>query len=322
MSANKDRKSWFESNPKKTIGGVVIFIIIISVILLEFILRIFFGLGNPILYDSNPFYGYRLLPHQNITRFYGTKIIVNNLGLRADEDWDSNRNKKVLFLGDSVTYGGSYIANKELFSTLAINKFKDYHSGNGGINGWGVENAYGLVVESNFLPAEICVSIFIEGDFYRGLAGISGLPFFNKKPKFALEELVLYYMSKFINNRRYLGGGNFSSEKEIEAVVDKAARKLNEMDAYLKSKGIKHVIFISPSREQVILGRPKDERVEKAISKYRLNVNYILDRQNNVYRGDKAKLFYDGIHLSKLGHKIWAEIIQDELVRVVSNDAK
>ena len=144
------------------------------------------GLGGPVLYDSSPIYGYRPLPGKEYSRFYGETIKFNNLSLRAENDWDDKRENKILFLGDSVTYGGSYIDNKELFSCLAVKDFDDYESGNAGVNGWGVENIYGLVVESNFLPAQIYVTTLPEGDFHRGLTRLQGMPIFNNSPKKAI----------------------------------------------------------------------------------------------------------------------------------------
>src|SRR5690606_34750321 len=110
------------------------------------------GLGNPVIYDSSPVYGYRPLPNREYVRFGGSTIKFNNLGLRTNTDWDETKANKILFLGDSVTYGGSYIDNNELFSQLTVDLINqsnksDYMSGNAGVNGWGVENFYGLVVE-------------------------------------------------------------------------------------------------------------------------------------------------------------------------------
>ena len=86
------------------------------------------GLGKPVLYQADLRYGYRPQPNKEYQRYYGAKIKLNNLSLRTNEDWDIKKDNKILFLGDSVTYGGSYIDNTELFSNLAAKGLKNYQS--------------------------------------------------------------------------------------------------------------------------------------------------------------------------------------------------
>lgn len=277
------------------------------------------GLGNPILYDSNPLYGYRLLPNQEITRFMGATITVNNLGLRADENWDENKNDKVLFLGDSVTYGGSYINNRDLFSTIAGRGLNNFKGGNAGVNGWGIENIYGLVVESNFRPAIIYVTTVPEGDFYRGLSRIQGLPFYMASPKYAIMELW-YFFCYLQNNKRYIGGLSLPTDTEIKYAVEKAVKKLKEMDKLLKENGYSHLIFISPSKDQVYGEDTKEHLIQSLLNRYDLNPIYILDRLNKEDLALKGTIFHDGIHLEKPGHKIWGRIIGAEIQKLTQKE--
>lgn len=312
--------SWFERNPKKTIAVTIGVIFLAILVLFEFCLRYFMGFGNPVLYDSNPLYGYRLLPNQEVSRFQSSVIKVNNLGLRADENWDNRVDNKILFLGDSVTYGGSYISNDELFSTLAVKYIEGYKGGSAGVNGWGVENIHGLIVYSEFLPASIYVTVLPERDFYRGLTRLQGLPFWNHKPNSAVQELLYHFFYKE-NLKRYRHWQEYASEAEQKKVVENAVIKLKEVDESLKSQGYLHLIYISPTREQVLQRDEKDKHVFYFLAKYNLNVTFILDRINllNFTSAEKETLFYDGVHLSKEGHIIWAEIMGNDLAKLVEN---
>ena len=156
----------------------------------EILLRVLYGLGNPVLYQPNPLYGYRPAPSQELTRFEGARIQINNLGLRARRDWDDEQAGRVLFLGDSVTYGGSYVDSAELFTELAVQGLNGLESGNGGVNGWGVENVHALIVRSEFLPARTYVTLFIPHDFYRGITSQQAVPYWSRPPSSALEELT------------------------------------------------------------------------------------------------------------------------------------
>lgn len=170
MDANKD--NIFKRNRKKTLAAVILVVSLAMVVSTEILLQKVMGLGDPVIYDVNPAYGYRPLPNRSYRRFGGARLEFNNLGLRAEIDFDASPAGKILFLGDSVTYGGSRIDNADLFSRLAVAEMEGFTSGNAAVNAWGVENIYGLVVESEFRPAQIYVTVVSEGDFYRGLAQI------------------------------------------------------------------------------------------------------------------------------------------------------
>jgi len=203
------RRVLLAEHKRKALLVLVLCLVVFSVGACELLLRALMGLGNPVLYDSSPVYGYRPLPNQECGRFRGATIKINNLGLRAEQDWDAQKRDKILFLGDSVTYGGSYIDNADLFSELAVQRLNrtsggHYVSGNAGVNAWGVENIHALIVERKFLPAAIYITTLPEGDFYRGLTRMQGLPFFNHKPRTALTELWRYFCYRQ-NNGRYRG---------------------------------------------------------------------------------------------------------------------
>jgi len=308
----------FERNKNITIVVLVLFFVlftsVLCLILAEIYLKKVYGLGNPVIYDSNPLYGYRPLPNQDIVRFGGARLKFNNLGLRTDEDWDDKRDDKVLFLGDSVAYGGSSIDNKELFSYLALAGSKNYKSGNAGVKAWGVKNIHGLIVDSNFIPAKLYVTVIPEVDFSRGMTRIQGQPFFNVEPRFALLELWYYFCYKQ-NNRRYKEWQYFVDKEQQEIIVEIAVKKLKEIDTFLKKQGFQHIIFISPTYEQVFEGVPIDSLINSLLEKYDLNPVYILDelKKYNLSEEDQKNMFYDTIHLNKRGHELWAKIIESYL---------
>ena len=319
---NKNR-NFFERHKKKILFVVVSSFFCLSLATCEFLLRQFMGLGNPIIYNSSPIYGYRPLSNKEYARFWGKKITFNNLGLRADRDWNDEKHDKILFLGDSVTYGGTYIDNKELFSHLAVQILNETHnlhylSGNAGVNAWGVENIHGFIRESTFLPSSIYVTTLTEGDFYRGLTRIQGLPFFNKKPRFALQELW-YFFCYQQNNQRYKPWTTFLSEQDTIYVLEKAVKKLKEMDSFLKEKGYRHFLFISPYKSQVVEWESKDTSIYDLLVQYKLAPHYIIDEiaKYNLSKKEREGLFHDGTHLEKRGHELWAKIIATELKRQI-----
>lgn len=298
--------SRFEKHPILTGVFLLLSFSIILIGTLEGFARFGLGLGKVVVYDSHPIYGFRPQPDQHVTR-RGHTVEINSDSLRAHPDWNHTAaDKRILFLGDSVTYGGSYIDNEQLFSRHAAEAL-NLIDGNAGVNAWGVLNVHALVNTMSFLPAATYVTVLPEGDFYRGLNRIGGQPFWTRQPQYALEEILYYGLYK-LNLRM---NGSFSLHalplSEQHLIVNLAANKLKEMDALIKSKGYQHFIFITPSREQVKSEMDTDPFIQQALKKNQVNVHYLLD---DVKKQDHVdSLFYDTIHLTEAGHAVWGALI-------------
>ena len=312
--------NWYALKPKIVLTVCFLFLLAILVIALEVILRSFWGLGDPLLYESSYLYGYRPAPDQVVSRYRNIDIKINNLGLRADNDWDEIKEKKILFVGDSVTYGGTYIANDRLFSALAVKNLDGWESGNGGVNAWGVGNVYHLIVHAGFLPAKVYVSVFPEMDFYRGTSRLPGLPFWSKEPTYAIEE-ALYHFYYRQNMKRYEGiHSNSNSDYERLQAAKISIAQIKELDEFLREKGFIHLIYITPSVKQVLEGHEKDQNILQLVQEYNLPAIYLLDEilALDLSDSDMQALFYDYIHLSETGHSVWAGIIAEDLSEFIN----
>jgi hypothetical protein len=311
--------SLFERHPKITLCGVILVLSLTSIFVLEKIAQSF-GLGKVVVYDTSPVYGYRPIPHQDASRNKNIALRFNNLGLRADVDWDLAQTKnKILFLGDSVTYGGSYIANSELFSTLAIKDFKNYQSANAGVNAWGVLNVHALIKQMAFLPADIYVSVFPEGDFYRGLMRIGGQPFWSQTPKYALEELWQYLAYKINLKKTWSQTQTPLSKSSQIHTVELAALSIKDLNIYFDSQHKKHLLYISPSRSQMQGKTTINTDIKQALQKYNIEVVYIKDKLEQMNIKNIDALFHDEIHLTKEGHRAWGEVISADIKKLVSS---
>ncbi len=314
--------NFFERHPKLTLSSIVISGVLILLAVAEFSLRLVFGLGNPVLYCSSPLFGYRLQPNQFVHR-RGAEIRVNNLGVRADRDWDENIENKILFLGNSVTYGGTYISNNDLFSHLAVQGLSDYVAGNAGVNGWGIENISALIVDYEFLPARTYVSVLQEMDFYRGLSKLAGKPFWTTKPTFALQELLgSFYVDRL--NGMYENHERFVSTLENEKTVERSCARLKAMDNFLKLRGYTHLIYFSTNTDQLLKGVPADTIVAKLLKMYDINGVYLNEKPEllSLSKAEQQELFYDWNHLSKKGHGLWGKIIGEDLRRLLGKPSK
>ena len=108
----------------------------LSLVLLEGVLR-FLGVANPVLYERNPDVGYRLKPDQQVS-YLRNEIVINSFGVRDPRPLTARdpTKKRVLCLGDSVTWGGIYERQENLFTSVAERKLNDVEIINAGVNGY------------------------------------------------------------------------------------------------------------------------------------------------------------------------------------------
>ncbi len=317
------KQSIFERYPKSTLFGVIITSLFFILFLAEMAAGHLFGLGKTVIYDAHPVYGYRPVSNQIVARHPSQIVKINNIGLRANVDWDPNDfQHKVLFLGDSVTYGGSYISNEQLFSHLAVKDFPEYSSGNAGVNGWGVNNVHALVKEMDFLPAQIYVSMFPEGDFYRGHNRIGGQPLWTRKPHFALEELFQYFVYQIHLKKTPVINYAALDENQRNKIVNVAVKNLKSLDGFLKENHRDHLIYITPSRSQMLGIAPIDQTIKSLFEKNHVDVIYLLDKMDKMPKEEIQALYHDEIHLSEKGHQLWAKLIAEDLQEIIQAHEK
>lgn len=276
-----------------------------------------YGLGEPLLYQTHPFYGYRPRANQHLDSRRGQVVHTNNLGLRNLEDWNAEVDKKILIVGDSVVFGGSIVSNDQLFTFLLEKKMKSlFKVGNAGVNGWGVENIYGLIFEYQFQPASQYLTMVLEDDFYRGRSLIDSFPYWGKKPSSPIDEVFLYYASKF-NRKKYLYWLQDVTEEERKKVLEKSVRQIQLMEQDLIAKGYRHLCLISPTRSQFMNNTTKDKEIHAIIQSAKGSFIYIIDElhQLNLDDSEKDGVFYDEWHLTAKGHRLWAHVLEKVIKR-------
>jgi hypothetical protein len=115
-----------------------IIIILTTLLLLELTLYII-GWADPVLYIRDDKCGFRLAPNQKKYMF-GQPIHVNSYGMRGFEPRQNKLN--IVFLGDSVTYGGARIPDDKTFVSLIDEKLSNtkFQALNAGVNNYGPKN--------------------------------------------------------------------------------------------------------------------------------------------------------------------------------------
>lgn len=293
-------------------------VIVIITIITELYLKKL-GLGDPVRYDSNIFYGYSPKENQKKSRLKKVSVSINDVGLRSIYNWKNNSKKKIVFLGDSVTYGGSFLDDRQIFSHIVCEGLKGYICGNGGVNSYGI---YNIVMRSKFdlriQDSDIFIYVFPPDDFLRNFRNENSAHFYLNKKKYffpAIMEAINYistkydinkYLSKF--NDTKVKKNNFT-EKEfigysINILKDEINSKLNNNKKVL--------VFLS--------NRKNDKLLQNDINNYiktELEKNIHISSLENILNRDEY--FYDeSVHLSENGHRIVADHILKKIKNILN----
>ena len=283
------------------------FFLLVSITLTELYLN-YVGLGDPVRYDSNYIYGYAPKENQKKERFAGSKVTINELGLRTPFAWNNSKKDKIIFIGDSITYGGSYIDDEKIFSFLVCLKMKNYLCGNAGVNAYSIIN---MVMRSRYdqriNDGEVYIFTIAPGDFYREYAGSNTAHFYLNNTNFflpATTEALSFFATKYdINN--YISKKNdtkiYNNKTEL---IDYSIRLLKNEIERLSAANKKVRVFYTIEKN--------DKNSKKEINNYILNK--LLDANiENFYTLEKVlsknEFFYDNVHYNEKGHSAVAEKI-------------
>jgi hypothetical protein len=145
------------------------------------------GLGYPILFYTNASYRFAPQPNQRQLRQKGAKVTIDSKGLRAVKDWTSPADGKLLFVGDSVTWGGTYIDDEDTFAAGVCERLgrttgKTFVCGNAGANQYGTDNMAERIRCKDIDDETALIVTLISGDTVRGLRDADGSFFFTAPP--------------------------------------------------------------------------------------------------------------------------------------------
>jgi lysophospholipase L1-like esterase len=295
---------------------IILLLTILTGKIFDIFLNKYYGLGSPVLYEYSKIVGYKIKPSQKLKRL-GNDIKINSIGMRSNSEWnDDKKDLKILFFGDSVTYGGSIVSNEDLFTEI-ICKNLDSNSqfkskcGNYGTNGYGIEQISKKIKYKNINNEDFLVITLIENDLIRGFNSLGSQPYWSKDiPGFypAITEVIMIILEKTRNNLRFIFDNNLS-EYGSELYYNDI---LNELKHTLKSNNKNFLIIYSPEKSEI-------NKNKNSFFKNYLKNNFInfVDLSDQKYALNK-EIFHDDVHLNRLGHKLYGDIISKEILKILN----
>jgi len=166
-------------------------------------LRWGFGLGNPVLSQTDPDTGYRFQPNQKVVRF-GKTLEYNQYSQRSDP---TTRNKpantfRILMVGDSVLNGGNPVDQTETISEQLEAQLstsgRSVEVLNASAGSWGIGNQLGYLRQFGTLDCDVLILQIGTHDLTQPMSsgdrvGVD-VNYPDRDPVLALEEAVRRYL--------------------------------------------------------------------------------------------------------------------------------
>lgn len=187
----------------------VILAVVGVLVLLEVILRVLFGFGNPLIYVADEQIGYLLAPNQR-TRRFGNQIEINQYSMRSPPTTvtRSPSTLRVLLLGDSIANGGWWTDQEQTITAMmtqmlqllavAGTAFNQVEVLNASASSWGPRNELAYLQRFGTFDAQAVVLLINTDDLFA--TAPTSLPvgrdrnYPSHNPPLALVEAALRYV--------------------------------------------------------------------------------------------------------------------------------
>lgn len=298
-----------------------------TVLAVEIALRLKLGLGNPPLFQRDAEIGYLLAPNQEVYRV-GNRVSINGYHQRADALAPMPRPgvARLMFLGDSITFGIAAIDQSNVFSEQVGRELRAHGQNveiaNASAASWGIGNEYAYINRFGTFGSQIAILQIGSSDLLQPKStgdrvGIDpNQP--DRKPLLAIDELVRRFLiPRFLDFAGLAERPNNEpvSEADREAIFSENMRYFTQLVARVRAGGTQPVVLLVPGLPEII---PIDGAMLTRYNPYRdrfkeiarsLNVPLIdlaadFQRETNV-----ARFYADGTHLTLDGNRAVSESI-------------
>lgn len=303
---------------KKIVFTLILILLLLSPVAAAELVARWIGLGEPIVYSTNAAFRYAPAPSQQVNRRGGASVTIGPEGLRGAEAWAGAADHRILFVGDSVTWGGTNTDDDKTFADRTCTELEarldeNFVCGNAGVNGYGTEN---MVARLRYDPelerADTVVVTLISVDPIRGTSDLASAHFFSRHPSGPLRglwEIAAFGAFKAAGRLRWSADA-YDPRFDI-AVAKDALRRLYAELRRLEQSGKSVLIVFSPHKDE-FYGDPDEldsaVRADLAASGFNL-----LDLTEAMRAEVEHGVYYDNVHLNELGHRLYGAWIAEAL---------
>ena len=299
---------------KKNRTIVNVGVLIVVVVGIELVLRIGLGFCDALLYQPSDKYEYIAQPNQNRLRF-GVRLMTNSYSQRSEEP-DSTKTI-VLGLGDSVLFGGSWMDQDSLATTL-FSKETGMQMLNISCGSWGPDNCVAYLKEKGTFGAKAMLLLCSSHDAFDSMSFapvVDVLPNYPMKQySFAIWEAIDRYLIPYFNSmthtRKYADPDAVVEKLAANRqVVQKSKHFVKGFDALkhiADSLGIPMYVFLHAEEGELEQRRYNDMGQQILLWADTANVRLI----DGIKEGERMDMYHDAIHLNNKGQRHLADVLQ------------
>jgi hypothetical protein len=297
--------------------GVVLLIAAVLLVLAstELVLR-WIDVADPPTFQANALFGYLMRPNQSAST-RGHRFRINNVGLRgADVNARQLGERRVAFIGDSITYAGGKVPDADLFATrvsetLSALRRERVTAINISAPGWGIQNMAAFIGATGVFEADVVVWVIPSTDFRRRMTFLHDYAYPQTRPSSRLLYAAISWMAAAHNRDR-----RERTPEEYSAVpgADVLEANLATLDAALRALRVLDLPLIVAVLADSAGYRDLAKDVGRFKSVADANGAAFVDLEPTFGMQNDAPLFHDGVHLNSRGH----ELVTHALVTTVS----
>lgn len=297
----------------KTVYYTII-ILIVLIVISELYLRLKWGFCDALLYDHSDKYEYIAQPNQDRYRF-GAHIHYNSYSQRSAEP-DSTK-KIILGLGDSVLFGGTWMDQDSLASTI-FSKETGMQMLNISAGSWGPDNCVAYLKEKGTFNAKAMVLVCSSHDAYDVMSHTPVVGIYpnypNKEYHSAIIELLDRYL--FPKVKQYISQAKAKldpDETVVSCIANSSVKKKSkqfdpgfvQLKEIADSLHIPFIIYLHAETNEIEKGQ-YNEMGEEIIKWANTNSIPLI---NGIQNGETADMYKDVIHFNEKGQKHLANIL-------------
>jgi hypothetical protein len=295
---------------KRTVFTLILVLLVLSPLGAAELAARWIGLGDPIVYRTNAAFRYAPAPNQQVSRRGGASVTVGGEGLRGTELWSGAADHRILFIGDSVTWGGTNTDDDKTFAErtcveLEARLAQDFVCGNAGVNGYGTDNMVArLRYDAELERADTVVVTLISVDPIRGTSDLASAHFFSRRPAGPLRGVweVMAFGAFKIAAKLRSSVEAYDPSFDIAVARDALQRLYAELHR-IEQSGKSVLIVFSPHKDEFYDDPDALDaavRADLAASGFKL-----LDLTEAMRAEVERGVYYDNVHLNELGHALY-----------------
>ena len=305
------------------ISGLFLGCLLICTLGAEAILRFALGLGNPVLIAADPACRYILKPDQNVYRFFG-HVSINHFGMRSEAvpKQRTPGTLRVLFVGDSMTYGTTQVDQREIFSERVHTALpgiihRPVEVLNASAGAWAPANELAYLRSRGTFQADVVVLVLNDGDISQPMSSMrdvgDALP--HIKPSSAIGELYERYLKVHIFHVKPKIDAGDSVKLDASSVVQENLQVFDQIQQLVARSGARLVVLFVPFR----LDFPEIVRQpETTITAWTATHHVpLIDLSATEALYPAKEITLDGIHLNAKGNSIVAQAVEASWAHLV-----